>query len=256
MEKSLELNLSTIDKEALQLAERWNLGLEVAEFCTAVNMDNLELFAPLNAQVKSYGARARVFHAPYNELFPCAIDPQARALARQRYDQSFELALSYGIKKMVVHGNYLPNVYFPIWYIEQSIEFWRDFLSDKPADFFLYLENVLEPEPELLRDIVAGVNDPRCQLCLDIGHANVDCVSDVPPLKWLEVCAPLLGHVHLHDNDRVWDWHKPLGEGNIPIEEFLNLLSESAPHASITLENTAHTERSLEWLASYYKGVG
>ena len=249
MKKLAEVNLATIDPAAAALAERYDLGLEVDEFCTAMNMDDPEYFPQLHSQVLAYGTRARIFHAPYNELYPCAIDPKFRALALQRLEQTYELAQQFGIHRMVCHGNYLPNVYFPVWYVEKSISFWKDFLRSKPADFQLYIENVLEPEPEYLRDIVLGIDDPRCRLCLDIGHAHVACVSDIPVMRWLEVCAPVLGHVHLHNNDRSWDWHRTLNEGGIEMTSLLEYLTAAAPAASVTLEHPQNSEQSLLWLA-------
>lgn len=244
-----ELNLATIDPDAPALAEEYGVGLELDEFCTAVNMDDPELFAPRDARIRSFGERARIFHAPFNELFPCAIDPQIRAVARRRLDQAAAYARHYGISRMVAHGNYLPNVYFPQWYVEQSIDFWKAFLADKPDSFVLCLENVLEPQPELLCGIVAGVNDPRCRLCLDIGHANVACVSDIPVIRWLEVCAPYLSHLHLHNNDRSWDWHRPLGEGTIDAAAVLNFLKALPQPVSVTLEHPERSRESLLWLA-------
>lgn len=244
-----ELNLATIDAEAPALAEEYGVGLEIDEFCTAVNMDEPELFAPRDARIRSFGARARIFHAPFNELFPCAIDPQIRAVARRRLDQAAAYARHYGISRMVAHGNYMPNVYFPQWYVEQSVGFWKDYLSDKPESFVLYLENVLEPEPELLRNIVAGVDDPRCRLCLDIGHANIDCVSDVPIMRWLEVFGPYLGHLHLHNNDRSWDWHRPLNEGTIDAAAVLDFIRALPQNVSATLEHPERSRDSLLWLA-------
>lgn len=243
-----EVNLATIDPEAPALAREFGLGLELDEFCTAMNMDDPALFAPRDAAIRSYGTLPRVFHAPYNELFPCAIDPKIRAVARQRLDQAAAFARHYGLRRMVVHGNYLPNVYFPQWYVEQSIGFWKEFLAGQPEDFVLYLENVLEPEPELLRDIADGVDDPRCRLCLDVGHANVACVSDVPAARWLEVFAPRLGHLHLHNNDRTWDWHRPLAEGTLPVAELLERLCALAPEATVTLEHPERSRASLNWL--------
>jgi len=251
MRKLVEVNLATIDPAAAALAAKYDLGLELDEFCTAMYMDDPVRFPQLHTQILGYGTFARIFHAPFNELFPCAIDPLVRALALQRLNQAWTLSQSYGIHRMVCHGNYIPNVYFPIWYVEQSIGFWRDFLSDKPANFQLYIENVLEPEPEYLRDIVAGVDDPRCRLCLDVGHAHVACVSEVPVMHWLEVCAPLLGHLHLHNNDRSWDWHRPLDTGGIDIQSFLEYLSATAPGASITLEHPQDSEQSLFWLVEH-----
>jgi len=251
MSKLREVNLCTLDPKAYSLAETWNLGLELDEFCTAMYIDDPTEFSARDAEIRSFGARPRIFHAPFNELFPSAIDPKIRAVAKQRLEQAHSLAASYGVHRMVCHGNYLPHVYFPVWYVEQSIGFWKDYLSDKPSDFRLYLENVLEPEPELLRDIVAGVDDPRCRLCLDIGHANVSEVSAVPVSRWLEVCAPFLGHLHLHNNDRSWDWHRPLGDGSMDMSELLTRLTALAPTASVTLEHAQDSEQSLRWLSEH-----
>ena len=76
----------------------------------------------------------------------------------------------------------MPQVYFPEWYVEQSVLFWREFLRQLPQDMTVALENVMEPQPRLLAEIARQVDDPRLGLCLDIGHANTF-VSRVPPLE-------------------------------------------------------------------------
>ena len=107
MPKLTDVCLATIDSDSPGLAAQWGLGLELDEFCTAMNMDDPELFAPLDEKIRTYGALPRVFHAPFSELFPCAIDPKVRRVARERLDQSFALAQSYGLDRMVCHGNFL-----------------------------------------------------------------------------------------------------------------------------------------------------
>ena len=109
------------------------------------------------------------------------------------------------------------------------------------------LENVLEGEPDMTATIVEQVNDPRFQLCLDIGHANSE-VSDVPVEQWVRRWADRLGHVHIHNNEGGWDTHSGLGEGCIPMEQTLKLLEELAPEATWTLE-TLEAEPSCRWLA-------
>lgn len=84
-----------------------------------------------------------MFHAPYNELFPCAIDKKARELAAYRYRQAIKLAKSYNSKKVIIHGGFNPLIYFPNWYIEQSILFWKEFLLQN-IGIPIVLENVLE----------------------------------------------------------------------------------------------------------------
>ena len=90
------LYLSTVASDAAAAARDYGLGLEIAEYCTAWNMD--EEFPQTDAAVreKLEGIPNRVLHAPFNELFPCAIDKKARALAADRYRQAISLAKHYG----------------------------------------------------------------------------------------------------------------------------------------------------------------
>ena len=143
----MKLFLSTIDPNARDIALRYGLGLEIAEYCTAWNMD--EQFPQTDALVrrKLEGIPERILHGPFNELFPCAIDPKVREVARQRYLQAIDLARGYGAKKIVIHGGYNPWLYYPVWYTEQSVVFWKDFMDDVPEDMEIVLENVLEEEP-------------------------------------------------------------------------------------------------------------
>ena len=87
-----QLYLSTIDPLAGDIARREGLGVEIAEFCTAINAD--DLFEETNASVvrQITGVPRRILHGAFNELFPCAIDPLARKLAAYRYAQALSLA--------------------------------------------------------------------------------------------------------------------------------------------------------------------
>lgn len=237
--------ISTIDPNARTVAAAYGLGLEIAEFCTAWNLD--DRFAETDAMVRRSieGIPNRILHAPFNELFPCAIDPRARELARFRYRQAFSLAQTYGVDKVVIHGGYYPRVYFPCWYIEQSSVFWREELKSLPEGITICLENVLEEGPELLADIVKAVDDPRLRLCLDVGHANV--CSGIPVMDWLEACAPYLSHVHIHNNDGAQDTHSALDQGSIPMRELLARAEKRCPDATYTFE-LAESEPSVRWL--------
>jgi sugar phosphate isomerase/epimerase len=109
------------------------LGLEIAEFCTASNMDaDFGIYEGIVAE-KMAAARRFAFHAPFNELCPAAIDPLVLDIARYRYRQSFELAARLNIRKIIVHSGYVPLVYFKSWFTERSVEFWKDFMSEQKA---------------------------------------------------------------------------------------------------------------------------
>lgn len=243
-----KLYVSTISTDAVRVAQEYGLGLEIAEYCTAWNMD--EKFAGVDGVVKKklesiWGC---TLHAPYNELFPCAIDKKARELAAYRYRQAFDLAKRYGAKKVVVHGGYNPWIYFPVWYVEQTILFWKEFLADDP-NVEIVLENVLEDDPQWLLDIVKGVDDPRLRLCLDIGHVNA--YSEVPVMDWLEAWAPFISHFHIHNNDGSRDQHNALSDGTIPMEPFLVRAETICPDATYTLELMKDAP-SVQWLADIH----
>lgn len=239
--KKENLYLSTIDPNAAEIARKHGLGLEIAEFCTAFNVD--EQFEQTDTLVKSElsGVVRRVFHGPFNELFPCAVDPLARKLAAFRFDQALTLAQSYGIRKMVLHGGYNPRLYYEGWYEEQSILFWKEFMESHPGDFTICLENVLEETPESLLNIVKSVDDPRLRLCLDVGHVNA--YSHVPAEEWIRAWGARLSHAHVHNNDGSADTHSKLWEGSLPIRKLLPLLG----NATVTLE-LPDADRAAEWL--------
>ncbi|MBR5572794.1 MAG: sugar phosphate isomerase/epimerase [Oscillospiraceae bacterium] len=239
------LYLSTIASDAASVARRWGLGVELAQFCTAWNMD--ERFSETDREVQEtrQGIANITLHGPFNELFPCAIDKKARELAALRYGQAIDLAKRYGAKKVILHGGYNPWIYYPEWYVSESTVFWKDFLSKRDDNVTVVLENVLETEPQWLVDIVRGVDDPRLRLCLDIGHVNA--YSKVPLTDWLALWAPYVGHFHIHNNDGSEDRHGGLREGNIPMKEFLLRAEELCPAATYTLE-LLQAEPSVQWL--------
>ena len=237
--------LSTIAPDAVRMAKEYGVNLEIAEYCTAWNMD--QKFAGVDGVVrkKLEGIPASTLHAPYNELFPCAIDLKARELAASRYRQAIDLAKRYGSTKVIIHGGYHPLIYFPVWYVEQSILFWKAFLEEDTG-VEIVLENVLETEPGWLLDIVKGVNDPRLRMCLDVGHVNA--YSKTSVMEWLEVCAPYTDHFHVHNNDTSRDQHSALNEGTIPMKEFLLRAEELCPEATFTME-LMKTAPSMQWMS-------
>lgn len=240
-----KIYISTIATDALRVAKQYGFGIEIAEYCTAWNM--YEKFAGVDGMVKKKldGISRSVLHAPYNELFPCAIDPKARELAASRYRQAVDLAKRYGCTKVIIHGGFNPWIYFPVWYTEQSIIFWKEFLENDPG-VEIVLENVLEREPAWLLDIVKGVDDPRLGMCLDIGHVNA--YSNIPVKDWLETCAPYTDHFHVHNNDGTRDQHNALNDGTIPMKEFLLRAEELRPNATFTME-LMKDEPSIAWMA-------
>lgn len=236
--------LSTIDPAAQDLARAYGLGLEIAEFCTAWNMDRDFSQTDSLVQRKLAGISRRVLHGPFNELFPCAIDPKARELAAARFQQAAALARRYGADKMVLHGGFNPWLYYEPWYVSQSAVFWRDF--SVPEGLTICIENVMETKPELLLSILEQAENPALGLCLDVGHVNA--YSTLPPMEWIAQCAGWVRHVHIHNNFGDVDSHNGLDQGTIPMEALLEALDRLCPQATITLE-VPEARASVQWLA-------
>lgn len=237
--------ISTIDENAKTVAGSYGLGIEIAEFCTAWNMDLHfdETDASVRKTLEGHGNP--ILHGPFNELFPCAIDPKARELAAQRYLQAIQIADGYGAQKIVIHAGYNPKLYYPVWYTEQSILFWKDFLQHAPENMIICLENVFEEEIPMFLEILQQVDDPRLKICLDIGHVHA--YSKIPVSQWVKECAPYISHFHMHNNDGCTDFHQNLQEGKLDIKALLQQIEAECPDATFTIETT-DTEPSVKWL--------
>lgn len=239
------LYLSTIDDTAHTLAKKHGLGIEIAEFCTPWYLDTD--FADIDPAVRKKLACSNrfVLHAPFSELFPCAIDPKIRAVAAERYRQVISVAQGYGISKIVVHAGFNPKIYFPVWFTEQSVVFWKDFIREIPEGMVFCLENVLEEEPAMLAEIIRQVDDPKLRMCLDVGHVHA--YSPCSVFDWLTDCADLISHFHIHNNDASRDAHSQLFEGTLPMAKLLTVIEETCPTATLTLE-LIEAAPSVDWL--------
>lgn len=228
-----KLYMATIAADADEMASRFGLGLEIDEFCTAANFD--ADFDHWDGIARAHLAHSDrfVFHAPFAELCPCAIDPMVRDVTMHRFRQTAALSRAYGIRKIVVHSGFIPHVYYPVWFVEQSAQFFRALLDAEP-EVTLCVENVLDDDPAPLKDLADAVDDPRLGLCLDVGHANA--VSKIPVRQWLKRLAPRLKHLHLHDNDGTADLHQIPGDGSLGFPALMDEIEAAAPEATLTFE--------------------
>lgn len=243
------LYISTVAADAPELAREHSLGLEIADYCTAYNMDLLREETSAAVHMRTEGIRRVTFHAPFSELCPAAIDPLVREVTKKRYLQAAALAEEMEADKLIVHAGFIPRVYFPEWFVPESVSFWRELLPQIPSGLTVCLENVMEPTADMLCDIVSTVDDPRLRLCLDIGHANTEVSRQSVP-DWAEAEAPWLSHVHIHDNLGGDDLHLPLGRGSMDLPAILDRLEAMCPAVTYTIENPMAAE-SVHWLGEH-----
>lgn len=250
-----ETQTGTMEYEHLTgpAAKEADIGLELAEFCVSSNCQEPESIMDFFRENAKNYTKELVFHAPYNELMPHAIEPLLVEITRKRYEQAYALCEEYGCTKMIVHANYIPSLYFESWFLSRQIEFWKSFLDTNRGKCQICIENVMESRPSLITDIVKAVDDDRFRMCLDIGHANL---HPVPPEQWLEECAPYISHLHIHNNNGPTggnipsrgDLHNALSNGKIDYERLLKRADALIPDGlTATIESLDFAD-SVDWL--------
>ncbi len=250
--------VATFSKDAISLAREYGVGLEINHTCIsqALDEDNRKkLLGSIRSDAALCGIKdpAGLFlHGPFTEIHPSAIDHMARELAMRRLNEAYDVARALGINRMVVHTGWLPFIYFKEWYVKKGAQFWEEFMHDKPADFSIYIENVLEDEPYMLLELVKNIENPAIRLCLDIGHANAMTSAEIPVTKWIEHLNQRIGHFHLHNNDGRSDSHGAFCEGSMDMKEIFGRISDfCAEDTTFTIE-ARDASSCLEWLKNEY----
>lgn len=245
------LFIATFSAGALETIREYQLNIEINHTCISEDLDpdnRSRLLHEIRADIQASGAQRVILHGPFTEIIPAAIDHKAREFALERLNQSFQVASASGAESMIVHTGYIPFMYFKEWQAEKSAAFWQKFMEDKPADFRLYIENVLEDEPYMLADMMRQIHDPRIGICLDAGHALAAGHSAVPIETWIEVLGPYIGHFHIHNNHGDGDTHSPLGEGILDYHSiFAAASAHCRPDVTFTIESREALP-SVTWL--------
>ena len=161
------------------------------------------------------------------------------------------------MRKQIEAGLYTSNrnitlsEYFKEWQAEKGAMFWETFMADKPADFNICIENVLEDEPFMLADMMSRIKDSRIGICLDTGHANAMTSAGVSIDDWVRVLSPYIRHFHLHNNDGYSDSHSSFDEGTIDMKHLLDTIEKNCRgNLTFTVEARQCAE-CLAWLKKH-----
>ena len=236
---------ATAGQDYGRIITEYKAGMEIDNFCQSVMLDDENELRRVR-EIMSFSDRY-ILHGPFTELHPAAIDPRARQLASDRLNQAYDICRRLGINRMVVHSGYVPFVFFKEWHRDRSIEFWKEFMSDKADNFTIYIENVLEDEPYMMRELMEALADERIRICIDTGHANV--AGNVNIKEWFQVLGEYTGHIHLHNNYGSADEHNPPDKGSMNMDKVLEYIDSCCgSDTTITIE-AYDLESSFKWLA-------
>lgn len=231
-------------KKITKIAKNNNFGIEFQSFYSHEHYldKNIKIHKKIINDISPVS-----MHGIFPDLNPGSIDPELRKIAKKRFNQSYKVAKKLNTKSIVYHIGYVPGAGYPPNWIKRAIVFLKEFLNGKPKSFNIYLENMFEHTPNILFDVIEGLNRNNVKVCLDIGHAH--CYSKTSVLKWIEKLQDKIGYVHIHDNNGLKDEHLGIGKGNIPMKKVLNALKKYSPEAKWALEvNPKDINQTITWL--------
>lgn len=222
------------DEEMKEIIARTGMGIESIEFSVAENLDNLDRsLRTYQKRLEFMECRELILHGPFLDLNPMAYDTLVVQATRTRYEQAYQAAGELGAKKLILHSGFIPSVYFLTGWADRMADFYKRFLDDKDDSVEILMENVMDPLPEPLREVMEKVSHPSFGICLDIGHAN--CFSRTDCTEWAETLFPYIRHLHIHDNPGDRDRHQALGDGTVPYGQVLDMFRDRT-EVSCTIE--------------------
>ena len=208
-----------------KILNKYDIGLEIIEFGIGYTLDKddngiVEYYKRNGELIKN---RSLSIHGPFLDLNTASFDKLIKQVTLTRYNQAYDVAKKLGADRIVFHSCYYEDIYFKEAYINNSLEFWKEFLSDN--DIF--------------------------SICLDIGHAN--CYSNQSLEEIIKLLGDKIGHLHLNNNYGKKDSHNGFENGNINVKQVLKLVDGYCDKPSMTIEVTDFNEaiESVEFILEY-----
>lgn len=241
-------------KETALLCKKYNFGIEAQSFYDPeyldINPNAIEEHLNVLEDIP-----IRSIHGPFWDLCPGSFDNLIREVTKKRFDYAFSCASKIKAQNIVLHhGGFIDGVFtykksIDEW-LNRNVEFWKDFLMNKDPNIKIHIENFLEPDPELMLQLIEEINKENLDINLDIGHVNYS--SNLSVVEWIKRLNKHIGYVHIHDNFGNVDEHHGLGKGNLPLVEIFDALETYSPNAIWAIEHKIEEmEGSIDWLKKH-----
>lgn len=202
------------------------------------------------------GFCSHTVHAPFMDVWPGAADADVRNLSLETMRRTMAVAAELGSRLVVMHFNYDPiyyRVHFDEWR-QRAAAFFSTLLAETQGPL-IALENIAEPTPYIVLQLMQQADQPRLVHCFDFGHHHV--FARIPFNEWLFYLKPQ-GHIHfhLHDNGGGNDDHLPLGSGTIDWQAAKAALVSLPCPFSIALEpkSKASQQASIDYYRKIFLG--
>lgn len=223
-------------EEYKKLAKKYHAGFELMDFSFASELEKLKQ-PQYYEKLKAAYNNAPIYscHGVFADLNFSGSDPWIYEMTEKRIRQCVETGKQMGITRYVFHSCFHPTLQpedplYKIW-SRTAAKLFQTLVEE--YDITVYLENVLDTRPEILLGIMQEAENPRIQVCFDVGHANL---TKTPLEHWIEILHPYIKYVHLSDNRGIYDDHIAPGDGTIPWQLFGRLVQQYEIKADYTIE--------------------
>jgi len=191
-------------------------------------------------------------HAPFMDMSPGAVDSRVRAVTLERFSHILEIAGVLLPKVIVFHSGYEKWKYahrVDIW-LEGSLLTWEPIISKAARlNTRIAIENIFEDEPSNLHSLMQELHSEHFGICFDTGHCNL--FSKVRLEDWLRSLGPYIFELHLHDNDKSFDQHLPIGEGTFDFRTLFSSLEGKECLYTIEAHSPGNVMKSMERLKKF-----
>jgi sugar phosphate isomerase/epimerase len=247
--------------------EHFHNGLK---FCTeyGINLE-IETFSKphilngdLDRHIEKYrsgleGFNGRIsMHGPFHDLYSASADSLIREACKKRYVQSVKIAEKLNMELVIFHFNFIPFIKvkdFRSRWTKMAVDFWKEFDKEiSGTDITVAIENLWEPDPDLIIEVLDKVGSDRFKVCFDAGHCSL--FSEISLKNWIDRLGDYLYYVHVHNNSGEFDEHLPLHKGKIDYNDFFTYLKKSsAPFISMEFTGT-HEDyvKSLDLIRNFF----
>ncbi|MCS7178715.1 MAG: sugar phosphate isomerase/epimerase family protein [Anaerolineae bacterium] len=239
------------------LARNYGVGIEIQVYGYTPDLldgDWSSLVKEHRRLLRGFGKEIAL-HGAFYDMNSASEDRQIVRLTRERYLTCLRIAAELGAHHVIFHANYLPWIRNPAYlhrWTGQQVEFWSGMAVEaERLGVVVALENMWEPNPDLVGRVLDGVNSPFVTACLDVGHVYL--YSDSVPLaQWVIRLGDRLTHCHINNHRGAEDEHLALNVpgGVVDYRTVFPLLRNlpSSPLLSLEMDRLEDMEQSLRFI--------
>lgn len=219
-----------------------------------------ERAATLRSHLSGYAGRIGV-HGPFVGMLINAPDPEIQTVVSKRLTQGVRFAAELGATHMVVHSPFAQKG-SPFMQLasetdlQNNVDWIHATLEPvvrvaESLGVMLVIENINDLNPAALIATVKSFDTETVRLSIDVGHVQLHLrTGGMPPSQWIRETAPYLQHLHLQDNDGMFDRHWAPGDGEINWYSIFEALStlDHQPRLIMEVKSRHNVQRGYEYL--------